>query len=357
MKNRFKVIGMMSGTSLDGLDIACVEYKLLKTGWTFTIIHAETVPYPKKWHEALANAHTLSAADLLILHGAYGTYLGQQCKEFITRNSLARVDFIASHGHTIFHQPKSKMTFQLGDGNAIYAHAGVPVISDFRSLDVALSGQGAPLVPAGDKMLFQDYDVCVNLGGIANISRDEGRTRIACDVCFCNMAFNYLMASTGQRFDRGGGRAARGTVDPSLLKQLRRVYQPLKKKRTSLGREIFESNVVPLLDGKELSLEDKLATCVESTAIEIIEAVIQPRVKTVLFTGGGAYNAFLMTRLLEHCGDRADLVIPDDDVVNFKEALIFGFLGVLRFLGKVNTYKSVTGAISDSSGGVMIGFK
>lgn len=356
MKNRFKVIGLMSGTSLDGLDIAYVEFKLLKGKWTFSTLTAETLPYSKNWRESLANAHNASAADLMMLHTHYGAYLGDACKKFITKNKLSRIDFIASHGHTIFHQPEKKFTFQLGDGNAIHAHAGVPVISDFRSLDVALDGQGAPLVPVGDKILFQTYDVCVNLGGIANISRDEGRTRTAYDVCFCNMAFNYLMASVGKTFDKNGETAARGKVSDPMLKQLRQIYAPLKRKRVSLGREIFETRIKKLLDDESVSIEDKLATCVESAAIEIVEAIVRPRVATVLFTGGGVYNAFLMARILEHCGDRAELVIPEDEVVKFKEALIFGFLGVLRFLGKTNTFRSVTGATRDSSGGVMIGF-
>lgn len=358
MKNRFKVIGLMSGTSLDGLDIACTEFKFTKSGWTFSIIRAETLAYPKKWRELLTHAHKLPAAELMALHGEYGAYLGDACKSFIYRHELSKIDFIASHGHTVFHQPDKKFTFQIGDGSAIHAHAGIPVISDFRSLDVSLNGQGAPLVPVGDKLLFEDYDVCVNLGGIANISRDESRIRIAYDVSFCNMSLNYLMGKEGgKRYDANGETAARGSVDKALLRKLRQVYQPLKRKRTSLGREIFETRIQPLLDDKELTLEDKLATCVESTAIEIVDAIVGPRVKSVLFTGGGVYNAFLMSRVLEHCQDRAELVIPEDDVVQFKEALIFGFLGVLRVMGKANTLRSVTGASRDSSGGVMIGFK
>lgn len=357
MKNRFKVIGLMSGTSLDGLDIAYVEFNFAKGRWTFTIVHAETLTYSRKWRESLETAHTLDSADLLGLHVAYGAFLGDACRSFISKKGLSRVDFIASHGHTIFHQPENKFTFQLGDANAIHAHAGVPVISDFRGLDVALGGQGAPLVPVGDKLLFQDFDVCVNLGGIANISRDEKKSRIAYDVCFCNMSLNYLMGTVGKRYDKNGETAAAGSVNESLLKDLGRIYQPLKKKRISLGREIFETKIQPLLDDETVPLADKLATCVESAAFEITTAVVGPRIRSVLFTGGGAYNAFLMARILEHCRDRAELVIPEDDVVKFKEAMIFAFLGVLRVLGKPNSLRSVTGATRDSSGGIIVGFK
>lgn len=358
MKNRFKVIGLMSGTSLDGLDIACADFKLASAKWTFSIVRAETFVYPNKWRNSLAQAHKLASADLLALHAAYGAYLGNACKSFLSRNEIGKVDFIASHGHTVFHQPENNFTYQLGDGNAIHAVTGIPVIADFRSLDVSLNGQGAPLVPVGDKLLFQDYDVCVNLGGIANLSRNEGRVRVAYDICFCNMSLNYLIGLKGvKRFDKNGETAATGTVDKILLKKLLQVYQPLKRKRTSLGREIFETRVQPLLDESKLSLEDKLATCVESAAVEIVDAIVGPRTRSVLFTGGGVYNAFLMSRILEHCGDRAELVVPEDDVVQFKEALIFGFLGVLRFLGKPNTLRTVTGASRDSSGGAMFGFK
>ncbi len=355
MKNRFNVIGLMSGTSLDGLDVAYTEYRLQDRSWKFSIRRAETIRYPKKWRDALATAHLLDAPDLLALHHAYGKLLGQLTTDFINRHGLSKPHFIASHGHTIFHQPGRGFTFQLGDANAIHAASILPVIADFRALDVALGGEGAPLVPIGDQLLFQDYDVCLNLGGIANLSRVNGKKREAFDICFCNMTLNYLMGLKGKPYDNRGETASRGTIDNQLLKAIQRVYIPLRKKRPSLGREIFEAAIKPLLDNRDISVEDKLATCVESTADEIVNAVSERNAGSLLCTGGGAFNAFLVSRMLDKIGDSTAIVVPDEEIVKFKEALVFGFLGVLRYLGKNNCLSSVTGAMRDSSSGVMIG--
>jgi len=355
MKNRFNVIGLMSGTSLDGLDLAYCEYRLHGRNWIFSIKNAETIRYPAKWREKLGNAHLIDAAGIVALHHAYGKYLGETVNDFVSRHQLPKPNFVASHGHTIFHQPGRGFTFQLGDPNAIHAASGLPVIADFRALDVALGGEGAPLVPIGDHLLFSDYDVCLNLGGIANLSRISGRKREAFDICFCNMSLNYLMAMKGKAYDNRGETASKGEVNVQMLDVLRRVYKPLRKKRPSLGREIFEQSIKPLLDDVSISVEDKLATCVESTAEEIVAAVSENKANLLLCTGGGAFNAFLLARMLDKIGDRTAIVVPDEEIVKFKEALVFGFLGVLRFLGKNNCLSSVTGASRDSSGGVIVG--
>jgi anhydro-N-acetylmuramic acid kinase len=354
MKNKFNVLGLMSGTSLDGLDVALCSFVIKDGKWKFTIVAAETVKYSARWKEALSNAHCLSAEKLLSLDMHYGNYIGTVCRDFLQKNDL-RAEFIASHGHTVFHQPENGFTFQLGNGNAIHAATGLKVISDFRSLDVALKGQGAPLVPAGDHYLFGDYNICLNLGGIANISRLSNRKRIAYDICFCNMPLNYLMEKLGKSFDKGGERAASGTIVPALLKQLTALYRPLKRKRPSLARELFDNKIKPLLDDESVSHEDRLATCVESTAIEIADAVRSTGAVTMLCTGGGVYNSYLMSRILDHCGDNVSLIIPDDDVVKFKEAMIFAFLAVLRVLKKPNALAGVTGAVRDNCGGMIIG--
>jgi anhydro-N-acetylmuramic acid kinase len=221
-----------------------------------------------------------------------------------------------------------------------------------------LGGEGAPLVPAGDKFLFQDYDVCLNLGGIANLSMDVQKQRIAYDICFCNMSLNHLAAKAGKEIDKGGIMASEGEVNKVLLQKLTKTNNTLKKKRPSLGREIFEKQFRPLLDQEDISIKDRLRTCVESIASEIMGAILAAKKNaTVLCTGGGAYNSFLVTRMLEHAGDDASLIIPDDDVVRFKEALVFAFLGVLRVNGEMNCLKSVTHAERNSSGGVLAGFK
>jgi anhydro-N-acetylmuramic acid kinase len=350
----YKVVGLMSGTSLDGLDIACCTFKKKNDQWEFSIEKASTVKYSKSWTKNLANAHLLRGEELVALDAAYGQLLGEASAHFIKTNRL-KVDFIASHGHTIFHQPEKKFTFQLGSGYAIHAASSLPVVNDFRSLDVALGGQGAPLVPAGDKFLFGDYDVCLNLGGIANLSLDVKGKRVAFDICFANMGLNYLAQKLNKTFDHNGNLAQEGSVNTKLLSRLNKVYDKLRSNRPSLGREIFEKQIQPFLDDEKISVHDKLRTFVESTATEIVAAFPKGNAN-VLCTGGGSFNSFLISSMLDRCSDTTSLVIPDEEVVKFKEALVFAFLGVLRVRGEVNCLKSVTGASSDCSGGTMIGF-
>jgi anhydro-N-acetylmuramic acid kinase len=354
-KNNFKVIGLMSGTSLDGLDIAYCHFIKKEKAWKFAVLHAATVKYPKGWSERLSSAQHLSGEALVALDNEYGKFLGKACQTFVIKHKL-KVDFIASHGHTIFHQPQKGFTLQIGNGNALYAACGIPVVYDFRSLDVQLGGEGAPLVPVGDKLLFSEYDTCLNLGGIANLSMDVKGKRIAFDICFINMCLNYLMGTVGKSFDSGGQMASQGSVDPGMLKKFDKVYATLRKRRPSLGREIFEQQIKPILDEPSVNLKDKLRTVCESAAKEIASAIVAGKGSPkVLCTGGGTFNSFFVSCLLEHCGDEAALIIPEEDIVKFKEALVFAFLGVLRIQGKPNCLKSVTGATEDSSGGVLVG--
>lgn len=346
----------MSGTSLDGVDITCCTFSK-KQQWQFSIDKAETIRYTASWVKRLKESHLCSAEELAALDADYGKLLGTLCRSFVTKNKIKGVDFIASHGHTVFHQPEKGFTTQIGNGNAIHAVTGLPVIFDFRSLDVARGGQGAPLVPIGDKLLFNEYDICLNLGGIANLSFDHKGKRIAYDVCFVNMALNYLAGKAGKVYDRHGDMASNGVVNLTLLNQLKFVYRKIKLKRPSLGREFFEKHIQQLLNHDNISINDRMCTVVESVVQEITDALYAAKEKpTVLCTGGGAFNAFLIYRLIEQCGDEATLIIPDEDVLKFKEALVFAFLGVLRVRNEVNCLKSVTGATHDSSSGVSIGF-
>jgi anhydro-N-acetylmuramic acid kinase len=346
----------MSGTSLDGLDIAHCIFTKKDRHWLYSMKASETVRYPRQWNERLSQAHTYSAEQLLETDVAYGKFLGQLTAAFITKNKV-KADFIASHGHTIFHQPKKSFTYQIGNGNALHAATGLPVVFDFRSLDVILGGEGAPLVPAGDKFLFSEYDICLNLGGIANLSMDVNRKRKAFDVCFTNMGLNYLAMKAGKTYDANGAMASGGEVNAALLKDLSKIYKSYHKKRPSLGREMFENQVRPLLDQNQISNEDKLCTFVESAAKEIVNVILsQGKNPKVLITGGGAFNSFLISRMLDLTGDKATLIIPDDEIVKFKEALVFAFLGVLRVRDEVNCLQSVTGASQDSSSGVLVGF-
>jgi anhydro-N-acetylmuramic acid kinase len=357
MKSKYKVIGLMSGTSMDGLDIAYCVFRKLRSGWKYTIDRCSTVRYPPQWLGRLSGAHTLDGLDLMALDADYGSYLGKITRAFLAEHSL-KVDFVASHGHTVFHQPARGFTTQVGNGYSLYSSSGVPVVCDFRMQDVAFGGEGAPLVPVGDKFLFHEYDVCLNLGGIANLSMDVKGERYAFDICFCNMGLNSLAAEMSKKFDKNGAAASNGKVDENLLKTLTKIYLKLRSKRPSLGREIFEEQVVKLLNNKNISLEDRLCTLTESAAIEICEAIKSRKQKAkVLCTGGGAFNSFLISRMLHHGGDDLTFIIPDEEVVKFKEAMVFGFLGVLRVRKEINCLKSVTNASRDTSSGTMIGFK
>lgn len=345
----------MSGTSLDGLDIAFCEFEKEEAEWKYSVAQSTVIPYSAPMREKLAKAHKLGALDFMDLDAELGRYMGKAARKFVEKNKLTP-DFIASHGHTIFHQPSRGFTTQIGNGNAIYAESGLPVICDFRSVDVALGGQGAPLVPIGDRMLFGEHDICLNLGGIANVSADIEGERKAFDICFCNMPLNFLMGSIGKEYDKGGEMASSGDVDEPLLRGLHDLHKSWRKKRPSLGREMFETSIVPLLKSRRIPLQNKLATCIESTATEIIGAANQMKGGSMLCTGGGAFNSFLMSRILEHAADKVSIIIPEDSIVKFKEALVFAFLGVLRKRGEVNCLRSVTGASRDNCSGVVIGF-
>ncbi len=354
--NKYHVIGLMSGTSMDGLDIAFCHFELGKKQWHFSIEAAETFPYSVSWKNKLSNAHLLSGEKLNQLHSEYGRFLGEQCNRFIKKLKVKKVDLIASHGHTIFHQPNNKFTFQLGDGNALYSFTGTRIAFDFRSLDVALGGQGAPLVPIGDRHLFPEFDVCLNLGGIANLSMEIQRKRVAFDICFCNMALNFLSTKKGKEFDENGSLASLGRVNGQLLNNLNTLYSIGRKKRPSLAREGFENEFRPLIGNESLEINDRLRTVCESIVNEIENAIPPSRKKLkILVTGGGAHNRFLIGLIREKLGSHAEIVVPDKIIVDFKEALVFAFLGVLRLRGESNVLRSVTGASSDSSSGVLIG--
>lgn len=354
---KYKVIGLMSGTSLDGVDMVSCSIRLREGAWVYAIEAAQTVRYSNTWKEKLSNAHKLSGEALQLLDIEYGRYLGVLVQAFVIKNKLRGVKFVSSHGHTIFHQPDRNFTFQLGNGNALHVASGFPVVCDFRQLDVALSGQGAPLVPVGDRELFHEYDICLNLGGIANLSMEWKGKRIAYDICFANMGLNDLASKEGIAFDKNGSLASDGVINASMLKDLNSVYEKLRIKRPSLGYEVYLKTIKPILDREKISVSDRLATFVESIASEIALAIPKSNKRlSMLCTGGGVFNKFLMYRLIEVCNERISIIVPDDEIVKFKEAIVFAFLGVLRVRGEVNCLKSVTGAKRDSCGGIQIGF-
>lgn len=336
----------MSGSSLDGLDLALVKFKKEGEHYDFQILASETLPYPDFWKTQLSEAFHKQPDELTQLDKDYGRYLGEQVLAFAKKHN-AKPDFVASHGHTIFHKPEQHYTLQIGDGQELSKACGFTVINDFRSEDVSKGGQGAPLVPIGDKLLFGNYEICLNIGGISNVSYDEDGKRIAYDLCIANQALNYLAQMKGLDYDRDGQLARSGNVDIDLLKRLNRhpFYGQLPPK--SLGREFFEANQKDLL--KDLSVKDMLATFVEHIALQIALGVSHLPKGKILVTGGGARNQFLMERLQARSSH--EVVIPEKTIIDYKEALVFAFLGLLRLEGKTNVLASVTGAESDSCSG------
>lgn len=343
-----RIVGMMSGTSLDGVDMAVCDID--KTG--YNVLAATTVPYPAEWRERLSTLENASAYDYALANVELGHYMGRLVRKFLDEKGLT-AEAVASHGHTIFHQPGLGLTTQIGDGDAIAAECGLPVVSNFRTLDVALGGQGAPLVPIGDRLLFGQHDACLNLGGIANISYENSNSkRIAFDICPCNMLLNRLAARLGLEYDANGENARHGNVDTALLSTMDTLPYYRQAPPKSLGKEWFMANIWPLFAEGETT--DLLRTAVEHTAKQIAQIVNQRQLKTMLVTGGGAHNTFLIERLRELCTGTT-VTVPDPLTVDYKEAIVFALLGYLRLSVQTNTLSSVTGARADSVGGTLSG--
>ncbi len=340
-------LGIMSGSSLDGVDFALCLFEEINDTWTYEIMDAATITYPVAWESKLRTAHTLNAFEFLLLHNEYGKYLGNLSRTFLREKTAPEI--ISSHGHTIFHQPDKGLTFQLGNGAVIAATANITTISDFRSLDVALGGQGAPLVPIGDKLLFGNYDYCLNLGGIANISFNVGNERIAYDICPVNQVLNYLASCKKRPFDKDGEIGASGKVNRALLNSLNSQNYYSKNYPKSLSREWIEQNIFKLLSDSKISIEDQSATFYEHITNQVSKSVFSNG--RMIITGGGAKNKFLIKKLTENLP--CNIIIPDPQLIDFKEALIFAFLGVLRLIGRANCLSSVTGAKTDNLGGII----
>lgn len=344
-EKKYRVIGLMSGTSLDGVDLAHVVFQK-KQQWTFQLGAYTTIPYPEKWLNRLTKLPLQSSTSIQETSEEYGRYLGELTKSFIKEHQL-KVDFIASHGHTIFHQPEKGYTLQIGDGQILANSCQQTVICDFRSLDVSLGGQGAPLVPIGDQLLFSDYDYCLNLGGFSNISYQENSKRKAYDICPVNIVLNDLAQQTGHPYDKGGEMARNGSLIPSLYKQLNALNYYDQKAPKSLGKEWVEKFINPLLN-QHTNIPDLLHTFTEHAAYQIGKVLTKGN---CLLSGGGAFNTFLLERLEQH--STATLQLPPKEIINYKEAIVFAFLGVLRYRNEANCLQSVTGAKRDCSGGVV----
>ena len=341
------VLGLMSGTSLDGLDLCCVRFSSnLKD---FQILESKTVSYTDKWKSKLENAFFDSAGEIDILDKAFGVFLAEQISAFINTSSLPPIDLIASHGHTIFHDPSQGITKQIGCGEEIAKLTGVKVIYDFRSQDVALGGQGAPLVPIGDAILFHSYDACLNLGGFANVSFALQKNRIAYDIGACNIILNHFTQQLGYDYDDRGQLAQKGLCDDLLLQKLNNIdYYSLNPPK-SLAREFKETQLLPLLSSYDA--KTVLHTYTKHIGSQIGMSLTTCKAKKCLVTGGGTHNHFLIDQIKQHTSCR--LEIPDQTIIDYKEALIFALLGLLRNENKINVLSSVTGASRDHSAGCM----
>lgn len=347
MTKKTNIIGLMSGSSLDGIDLVDVDF--WNDGkWHFEIVAKDNYDYDDDWRKKLSDAFYYDKNKLQNIDYQYGKLFGQVTKQFIDKFNL-KPEFVASHGHTIFHKPQEHYTLQIGDGQALANECGITVINDFRTEDVLKGGQGAPLVPIGDKLLFSDYPICLNIGGIANVSYDVDSQRIAYDICIANQALNYLANRLSMPYDKDGLKARSGLIDNQLLSTLNSHPFYSQKYPKSLGREFFEDNIKPLLENRD-DIANLMATFVEHIAIQIGESVMTfPETSQLLITGGGAKNKFLVERIQAHT--KHHVVVPSDDIIDYKEALVFAFLGLLRSRNEINVLKSVTGAESDSSSG------
>ena len=358
---QYQVIGLMSGTSLDGLDMAYCEFAVENGSWQFSMPVAETKEYDDAWLQRLKHITEVSGEELIITDQELGQWMGEAVREFIETHQL-KPSFIASHGHTVFHQPERGITYQMGNPFALQAASQQTVIGQFRNFDVVIGGQGAPLVPIGDQLLFGDYDVCLNLGGIANLSTPWKGERIAYDIGTSNMVMNYFAQQAGQPYDRDAQLARQGTPHQVLLNKLNALHyyqQPFPK---SLGYEWVYKELIRPIEQEGLSVPDAVATALHHAAYQIAETLRffaeQPSAAEkckVLVTGGGAFNPYLMECIQQYGSSKVELVVPDKKIIAFKEALVFALLGVLRARNEINCLRSVTGAQYDHSAGVVYG--
>jgi anhydro-N-acetylmuramic acid kinase len=348
----YNVVGVMSGTSLDGIDLAHVTLSKSNGNWQFALLQCETVAYEERLTRQLKQAVSFSPQALEELNMEYTGIVASTIEQFIERHHLQHLDAICSHGHTVLHQPAAGITLQIGNLPAMASILNQTVVCDFRVGDVALGGQGAPLVPIGDRLLFREYDYCLNLGGFSNVSFDDAQNvRVAFDISPVNTVLNHYANQLGKEFDDRGTIAASGAIDEELLHQLNTLEFYKKAYPKSLGFEFVKERVLPLMEHSSASVEDKMRTFTEHIALQIALALPVKQGK-MLVTGGGAYNLFLIARIKEYLPE-IEVIVPEGKILEFKEALIFAFLGVLKLRGEINVLSSVTGAAYDHSSGVI----
>jgi anhydro-N-acetylmuramic acid kinase len=339
----------MSGTSLDGIDLAHICFTVSDKKWNYEILECETVPYSQKWIDRLKSAVDFIKEELFELNTDYTVFLGNVIKSFIENYQIKNIDAVCSHGHTILHQPQNGFTLQIGNLPEIAKIINQTVVCDFRIQDVKLGGQGAPLVPIGDRILFPEYDYCLNLGGFSNISFEQNSKRIAFDISPVNTVLNFYANKLGLNFDDKGKITQTGKINLELFERLNNIDFYKKPFPKSLGFEFVKEVVLPLIEKHTISFEDKMNTFTEHIAFQIATALPKKN-GIMLITGGGAYNDFLIERTKSYLS-KIEIVIPDKKTLEYKEALIFGLLGVLKLRNETNILSSVTGAKHDHSSG------
>ena len=348
-----KILGIMSGSSLDGIDMALCEFKGLGKDLEWKILKAGTIEYSNEWEKTLKLLPHLSGRELTLADYHIGYLFGKEAKRFLGNE---KIDFIASHGHTVFHEPDNMMTLQIGNGSAIASASGISTIYDFRSMDIGFGGQGAPVVPVADRDLFSGYNALVNIGGISNISIKKSGEIFAYDISPANQLLNFLARKKGKDYDKDGEIASKGKVNDELMKQLLSFDYFEMPYPKSLDNNFIKNNFIPILENDTNSIEDKMATCVEfivkTLADELKKHLETGSSKQLLITGGGARNTFLVKRITA-LAEGVNIVVPDEMIIDFKEALMIAYMGYLRINKKNNVLSSVTGASHDSIGGAV----
>ncbi|AZQ42749.1 anhydro-N-acetylmuramic acid kinase [Nonlabens ponticola] len=343
----YNVIGVMSGTSLDGIDIARIE--LVRTdSWNFQICERKCVSYSSQWHDRLKDITLLDPDKIHMVNQQYTELLAQCINDFIIEHQLTNILAICSHGHTATHDPVNGHTLQIGNLSQLARLVNHRVVCDFRVQDVTMGGQGAPLVPIGDRLLFNEYDYCLNLGGFANLSYEQDDRRIAYDICAVNVVLNHYARQLGREYDDDGAFAKAGTPHTPTLEKLNALPFYTLQAPKSLGIEWVNENVFPILQ-KLTDTKDALATYCAHIAIQISKNIKAG--SKVLVTGGGAFNTYLIQ--LAANKSNVNYHIPDEKLINYKEALIFALLGVLRLRNENNVLASVTGAKRDHCSGMI----
>jgi anhydro-N-acetylmuramic acid kinase len=351
IQENYNVIGVMSGTSLDGVDLAHIRFEIKNNTWTFEILECETIAYHSDWIQHLKTAVGYSATALEKLNSDYTLLLGGIITAFIAKNKIENIDAVCSHGHTILHQPQNGYTLQIGNLPEIARYCQQKIVCDFRVQDVQMGGQGAPLVPIGDRILFSDYDYCLNLGGFSNVSSEENGARLAFDISPVNTVLNFYANQLGLDYDDKGQISKTGKCNLDLLNELNALDFYKKQHPKSLGFEFVKETILPLIEKYDIRIEDKLNTFSEHVALQIGLA-LKHKKSNLLVTGGGAYNTFLIDRIQFYLSEMK-IIIPEKKILEFKEALIFALLGVLKLRNEINVLASVTGAKRDHCSGVI----